>query len=233
MEQAKTRFDNTVFWDADALSELSNLGLTLGDLAIPLHRALAASANTTPNHPRTFKGTMFWAEAVVGLREQLKSKGFEPKTVNNVEFCLNDKIAIYVCSGDEHAGIPNGNPTSKMKKGEFTISLMELQFNPSPWQYSFEKIDPQYSFDFVLPTNEKINSSLNREVWFLLHHIERTEDSITIKAELSKPETYGQNGKVNSFSKRIILDLSDKMLISPSEIEDNFTPDITIEIGRK
>lgn len=230
-------FANTVVFSEPVSVDfhLASLGLTQADLISALKKGLSGRYSTTANHPATMRGQYFYGEGVSGLREALAVKGFKKLSPSNVEFTLDDKIAIYFCRGCEQTGLTAGKPESRLKKGDFTRGIMGLIHSNNPSQAPLPFESPQldlgldYSDDGSVPL---LPNDLGLDLWFLLYDLYKigNDGQMGIRAELSRPISYNDKGIINGFSTRLILNIETPELIIRSNEETEFTPDIEFDI---
>ncbi|MGL5218367.1 MAG: hypothetical protein ACRC8G_02545 [Plesiomonas shigelloides] len=210
-----------------------HVGLSQVDLKLILERGLSGLYSTTINHPAISRGAYFYGEAVSAAREILAPKGFQRRSIRNIEFAVNERSAIYVCRGCEQTGLVEGRPESRYPKGEFTREFMGLIYDNYPGQGRLVLDDNQISFDLPEMDVEPIlPNQLGLDLWFLLYSLDRDADSsrCTIKAELSRPASFNNKGIVNSFSTRLILNMSEPDYMSHGNDVPQFTPDIDLDI---
>jgi len=200
-------------------SSLEALNLTESILKEALFRGLSARRTMTENNPLTSKGQYFYSEAVRALRELLATNGYEKISVRNVELCINKEIgvAIYLCGGCSQTGLANGYPQSIYSKGDFLLDLFGLHRHESP------NLD---LFHELLPTINNQNN-LKCDIWFLLHHIDKNDNSI--RAELCKAKSHDNRGFVTGFDldNRIIIDMTTQLVIPK---EPDFSPEVDFDI---
>ncbi|BBC40494.1 hypothetical protein PDPE_1-01334 [Photobacterium damselae subsp. piscicida] len=199
---------------------LKSLKLTESTLIEALTRGLSARRSMTSNNPATSGGQYFYSETTRALRELLSPQGYKRESIRNVELTVNEElgVAIYLCGGCDQTGLENGRPQSSYDKGDFTLELFGLHQHETP------NLD---LFPDLLPTRRTQNS-LKCEIWFLVHHIDKVDNSI--RAELSRPVSFNSKGYVTGFDleNRIIIDM-DKLVTFDSKVDFNDEIDINIE----
>lgn len=210
----------------DVESQLQSLAnLSLQDFQQIIQTANFARSDETANSTKTYAGTNFYQILVKTIRDTLATKGFTPHSHRNIELALNEQIAIAVCKGDEDTSNPNQQPRSHRKKGDVTLNLFGLNQDNNPQQ---EKLFPDT--EKLHTSGGKLQLTLDgkeRDVWVLFHYSERISDGeYRVKAELSQPATYDNNGYINSFAKRIILDFGHEQF-------DNAAPEFTDNVDFK
>lgn len=230
-------FANTVVFSEPVSVDLhlASLGLTQADLISALKKGLSGRYSTTPNHPATMRGQYFYGEGVSGLREALVLKGFKKLSPRNVEFTVNDEIAIYFCRGCEQTGLAAGKPESRLKKGDFTREIMGLIRSNNPNQAPLPFESPQMDLGLDCSDDGSISllpNDLGLDLWFLLYELYKTGDDgqMGIRAELSRPVSYNDKGIINGFSTRLILNIENPETSIRSNEETEFTADIDIDI---
>ncbi|CDH33762.1 hypothetical protein [Xenorhabdus bovienii] len=213
-------------------TRLAALGLTQEDLNEILQRAMSFRLSTTKNNAVTAGGTLFYHGAIRAIRDVLSKKGFKRLPLSNVELTANDRIAIYICSGNDQTGLANAYPESRTKKGEFTRKILGLSYASNPTAYSFEFQNKQIDLDFSSHDNdEALSTQLGLDVWCLLHYVYQIDEyQWGMRAEFSQPTTYNQKNVVNGFSTRLILNTAPTDPVIKQDNEPQFTQDIEIDI---
>lgn len=176
---------------------------------------------TTPNHPLTTKGHDFYSESIVSSRELLKTFGFTPWSKSNVELIINEEkgVAIYCCRGCDQTGLPECRPSTLRPRGDFTVELLGLQ-----------EIKNAPNLDLFPKT--RTTSPLDLDVWILLSYVELSNETPTVRVELSKPKSH-HRGVINDFETRIILDTTTRDLVQEISHEESFSPDIDFDLPEK
>jgi len=204
---------------SDARRRLGELGLDSETLLDVARRGMAAAANCTPNHPAVLPGILGWGETVCALRDCLIPQGWRRLDEGNLPLTVNEAetVAVTVATGDEDTGRPEGNPCTKSKKGPrvaIAIAINQLQL-------------------FPFPVHLRPDDVSGRATWLLLIH--RDQAARELRAELSRPVNIGQDGRVDSWSERILLGATpfdEKFNASPAS-PDTPSPDIVVEIKRR
>lgn len=209
---------------------LSHLDLTRDELGLILSKSLSYRLSVTSDDARNAGGTRFYQEAIRSARDILKHKGFKSLYKQGLELTENGKVAIYVCSGNEHTGIVNAYPQSKNAKGRWTLDVLGLSLDNNLNQIQLDYEDNQIAFNF--PTIDEKNDKENElDIWCLLHYsYQVNEFQWEVKAELSKATTYNSKNFINGFSTRLILNTKPIDPITNLGIEPEFTPEIDIDI---
>tara|TARA_R110000823_G_C15950318_1_gene501619 strand:+ start:4690 stop:5397 length:708 start_codon:yes stop_codon:yes gene_type:complete len=210
--------------------QLQRLGkLTQEDFHQAISAANLSRADETAHSTKGYAGSTFYSNLIKQLRDILVVKSFKPHTHQNIELVLNDTVAIAVCKGDENTGKTTQDPHSARKKGGVTLALFGLSQDELPQQGKlFEKSDS-------LKINRgKLQLEIDgkeRDVWILMHYSQKIADGeYRVRAELSRPSTYDNKGRINSFSDRIMLDLMGLNIESQPNSETQFTDDIDFNI---
>jgi hypothetical protein len=199
--------------DVDA--RLAELGLERSLLSEALRQANLYRVRLTSHHPRLYRYQVMSGETVAALRDQLVPKGWSKSDDGNYELTINEEstIAIAVASGDDGTGNPNRIPSNKSPKGRHTAEAIEANRQAD-------------MFAELLPTPPLSEKSV--DTWILLHHVKADK----IEAELSRPSEIDEDGKIISWSERILLDAipldGEPLDIAPPQL-----PDIDISISRK
>lgn len=184
--------------------------------------AMSEHANTTSNDVATFRGYLISASVVRKLRDILAPIGFKKENIQNVELTALDNFAIHVARGDEQTGLKNGHPSSNRAKGDVSRQVLGLKVAHTNQFDMFEDHLPTYSNNHY-------------DLWVLLLFPEKDTngDLKKIRVELSKPLSISQNGVINSFFPRFIIDCEEQLIKDniADNIDDNFSDDIDIEIS--
>jgi hypothetical protein len=194
---------------------LAALGLTRQVLLEAVLAGLLARDACTPNDPPFLPGIYQWGRTVRVLREVLAPLGWSRSDEGN--FCTvvepEGRFAIAVASGCEQTGVVGREmPTTKCRKGPNTADAVHA----NEQLYLFRELAP-------VVTREP-----DRATWILLFH----NDAKEIRAELSLPNSIGEDGHINGWRDRIIIGSQlldgDKAPAAP-----DFGPDPTIDVRRK
>ncbi|MDX7989175.1 hypothetical protein FE392_17980 [Xenorhabdus sp. 12] len=213
-------------------AHLATLGLEQENLIEILRQAMSLRLSTTKNNAVTAGGTYFYQGAVRVTRDLLSKKGFKRLSLKNVELTVNDKVAIYICSGNDQTGLVNAYPESRTKKGKFTREILGLSYATNPTAYSFDYQNQQINLDFSSRDDDESSSiPLGLDVWCLLHYVYQVDEyQWGMRAEFSQPTTYNQKNVINGFSTRLILNTAPKDPVIKQDNEPQFTKDIEIDI---
>lgn len=199
-------------------SRLEQLGVTEVALREAIYQGHLQRTRLTLNHPRTFPGLVMWGEIVAALRDQLRHLDWIRQDVGSFPVTVNEalNLAIAVASGDEGTGNPYAHPSNRSKKGRNTVEAIEAN---RQMVLLFE--------EFMQEVKEDVEGN---QTWILMHHTDTTKGEI--RFELSLPADIGNDGKITSWSERILLgsiSFDDDLV----EILQPGGPDIDIEIRRK
>lgn len=194
---------------------LSNLGLTPAPLFEAVIAGLLARDACTANDPPFLPGIYQWGKTVRALREALAPLGWSRSDEGN--FCTvvepGGSFAIAVASGSEDTGRADGQmPTTKRRKGPSTADAVHANAQLD----LFEEFAPTVTTEPDLAT------------WFLLFY----GDTDEIRAELSLPNSIGDDGHIDGWRERILLGsrpLDDKIVPAAPD----FGPDPTIDVRRR
>ena len=194
---------------------LSSLGLTPALLFEAVIAGLLARDACTANDPPFLPGIYQWGKTVRALREALAPLGWSRSDEGN--FCTvvepGGSFAIAVASGSEETGRVGGEmPTTKRRKGPSTADAVHANAQ----LYLFEEFAPA------------VSPEPDRATWVLLFH----SDAAEIWAELSLPDSIGDDGHIDGWRERIILGsrpLDDEIV----PVAPDFGPDPTIDVRRR
>lgn len=185
---------------ADALAEL---GLTTEILIEAIIRGEIARDRCTANDPPCAPGFYAWSGTVRGLRDILLPQGWTRNDDDNYSRVVSpDKlIALAVVTGDDGTGNREVDPKTKYPKGPATQAAV----SSNQWSLNFGEDASDES------ANEDAETWIT---WMLLK--KRSGDSVL--AELSLPSSMTDDGQVESWQTRIILN---PIVIEPNiEVED-------------
>lgn len=221
------RQTQTITTPQDVESQLRSLAnLSLQDFVRIIQMANTARSDETANSAKSDAGLSFYLSLVKALRDELATKGFTPHSHRNIELALHDNIAIAVCKGDEGTGNLRQAPHSAYKKGPVTLKLLGLKQDNNPQQKKLFS-----DTEKLHVTGGKLQLTLDgkeRDVWVLVHYSEKNgPGDYQVQAELSQPATYDNQGRINSFVNRIILDFAQQQF---NNVAPEFNKDIDFKI---
>jgi hypothetical protein len=129
------------------------------------------------------------------LREGLLLKGWDRFNDRNLPLTVNQQtgIAIAASSGDECTGIAELAPRTRNPKGSATKDLADAN-----------AVQLGLFTDMGAPVKEMVEETAKWETWFLLSY--RDFQTGVVRSELSKPINIGDDGRVDGWDERIILD---------------------------
>lgn len=196
---------------------LDALGLTTELLRQAVAAGEMDRSSCTPNHPFFFAGLMGWGGTVKALRDNLAVIGWKGKTRRGVDLVLSpdDTTAIAVASADEWTGRLGGSPKTNSSKGSGTVAAIERNRSSQMWLAGFE------------PMEEAAPEP--GTTWYLLIHSAVDE----VRCELSLPTQMGDDGRIDSWAERIILEpvgAGTDLSILPGADDQ---PDVEVSISRK
>jgi hypothetical protein len=194
---------------------LAKLGLTRAPLLDVVKAGLLARETCTANDPPFFPGIFQWARTVRALREGLAPLGWPRSDEGN--FCTvvepAEQFAIAVASGCENTGrVTHETPTTRRRKGPNTVDAV----HNNAQLFLFPEFAPA------------VKMEATRATWVLLFYRDEKE----IRAELSLPDSIGDDGHINGWRERIILGaqpLDDDI----AQAAPDFGPDPTIDVRRR
>lgn len=177
-------------------AQLHALGLDEATIEAAVLRGFVARQSCTSFDPPSFPGTVQWAQTHRAVRELTVARDWTPDDTNNYSRVIspNREIAVTVATGDDHTGVRGAiEPRTKYPKGsettlavETNVHLEQLSLWPSP---SSIKQDLKQ-----LPARQVL--------WMLLIATGEHE----IRYELSRPKGQDEQGRVVSWSTRIIFE---------------------------
>jgi hypothetical protein len=174
----------------EVVSSLSALeGLTVEALRDALLAGETARDGCTANHPSNAPGFYAWSAGICSLREQLIAAGWSRVEEDGLPLIVSPSggIAIALETGDDGTGVADKIPKTKYTRGPATVAVVVRNKNQTEfWESDQEQV--------IVPNP-------TRQTWFLLRR--RTDE--TIFSELSLPDAIGADGRVESWTERIIL----------------------------
>lgn len=172
-------------------SRLKELALTESVLRLAVEQGQAQWANLTLNYPPMYRGVTPWASAIAVLREQKIPDGWERLDEGGQSLAVNSAgtIAVTAATGDRFTGIKDATPSTKSGKGPKT-------------QLAITQNTLAVSLFGDIRTAERKKADA-RITWILLFH--RDTDSSEIRCELSLPARMNDEGQVDEWVERIIL----------------------------
>lgn len=196
-------------------SALAALGLTVDPLMNAVMAGLLARDSCTENDPPFVPGIVQWSRTVRTLREETAPLGWSRSDEGN--FCTavepDGKFAIAAASGCENTGRLNLTPTTKRRKGPSTADAV----------YANAQLCLFTEFAPVTPS-----SNPDRVTWILLFYRDKAE----IRAELSLPDSIGDDGHIDGWRERIILGAR-PLDVEVMSVAPDFGPDPIIDVRRR
>jgi len=180
---------------SSAQVELYQLGLTEGLLRDAVLVGERARNGCTRLHPAPFPGLFAWAEMIRHLREQLIVERWRPVDDRNCPVIVNpsDTIVLTLMQGDDATGIGYRTPRTKSAKGPVAMDFIDRNRS----QLALFDLAPLTAADSAL-----VNKLPPQAVtWVLLTH----RNAVSVNLELSLPSEMDVEGRVVSWSRRIIL----------------------------
>jgi hypothetical protein len=177
----------------EAAARLHLLGLTAEGLRECAAVGLAGRKAATPFHPPSFPGYHQWAETHRALREKYVPMGWRPDDFGGFSTIVNleGTIAVTVATGTDRTGRPGyPEPTTKYPRGAMTHAAVET---------NIQLTIP--GFFVGAPDDEEETTRERRETWYLLTHVHHDE----LRIELSSPRHIGDDGRIDSWSERILI----------------------------
>jgi hypothetical protein len=207
---------------SDVESRLGELGLTILPLTDALKYGHVHRSACTPNDPPMMRGIVGWGKSTRALREMLAPYGWVRSDEGNFSITLNPDrtIAISIQTGDDGTGFADRNPSTKHPKGPATADAVGQNA-------------AQLSFDFPeLPRRIRPpqKTTSNCMTWLFLSSPGLNE----IRCELSLPKYINDDGHVEEWAERIILNPIplDHEPIVKGHSED-YAEDIIVPISRR
>jgi hypothetical protein len=171
----------------DALAEI---GLSFDVLRDAMLAGEIARDSCIANDPSNAAGFDAWARTVRALRERLTLAGWGRDDSDGLPTAIapTGDIAIVVATGDEATGDRDKTPKTKYSKGPATVAVVESNSRQG---------------DLFRTAVEGVGiPNRNLKTYFLLRR--RVDDFVF--SELSEPDSIGDDGRVEDWARRMILD---------------------------
>ena len=202
------------------VARLHDFGMKEEHVHEAVRRGLSARLSCDKLHPPGFPGIYQWAETHRGLRDVTARDGWKPNDDANFSTIVSDDgaTAITVATGNRFTGT-NGplQPTTKYPRGSQTQLAIEANRTLSLFDdpVEIEAAQPPPSW---------------RVTWVLLIRTDRTAGEV--RYELSRPEGRDADGRVNSWSERIVF--PPLKIFAPLTIDDDDlkTDEIDVPVDR-
>lgn len=200
-------------------SRLYQLGIKEETLREAIERGLDARKRCTDFHPPSAPGFYQWAETHVALRELLIPEGWKDDDAGGFSTVISPdgQLAITVATGDDRTGkegLPA--PETKYPRGPMTHSAIE----------SNQQLAMDLMGGIIFPEEEP---HPKHQTWILLLSTRHNE----VRMELSCPKAIGEDGRVDSWSERIILRPLDIEPTIPIPEDEADLPDIDVPVERR
>lgn len=172
-------------------TQLYALGLDEPTVEAVVVRGFVARQTCTAFDPPSYPGTVQWAQTHRALRETLTPRDWTPDDSHNYSRVVSPdhKTAVTVATGDEHTGKAGAvEPRTKYPKGSETKLAVEMNAQLTLWPTA----SPVIADEVPRP---------RQATWMLL--IATTEREV--RYELSRPKGQDEQGRVVSWSERIIF----------------------------
>jgi hypothetical protein len=185
-------------------ARLYALGLDEATVVEIVLYGLKARQGVSPLAPPIFAGTTQWAETIVGARLTLVPKGWSHDDSHNFSRTIspNGRVAIVVTTGDERTGIATAEPATRHSKGSETEAAVERNAQIPIPGLADTSLPPQC------------------ETWVLL----LCATDLEMRFELSRPKKQNADGRITSWSDRIIFPTIDLESL-PGRDEDDRNDD--------
>ncbi len=179
-------------------AKLHQLGLDEGTITDAVLRGFVARQSCTSFDPPSYPGTHQWAQTHRALRELTAPRDWTPDDSRNYSRVVSPdhSVAVTVATGDEHTGVRStsersvSEPRTKYQKGSETKTAVDT--NVSIDQLSLWPREDA-------PAGE---TTTLRDLWMLLIATDKHE----VRYELSRPNGQDAEGRVVSWSERIIFE---------------------------
>jgi hypothetical protein len=199
----------------EVVDRLAQLGLSADALREAVEMGEAARNSCTANDPAITPGFLAWARTTRGLRELLAPEDWRRSNEGGLETTVapDGNLALAVATGDDSTGRAGASPKTKYSKGPATVAAVEQN------QLSlFESLEP------IVPGP----APTDRVTWLLLI----ARGGREVRCELSLPAAIGDDGRVEVWAERIILEpvsRDPEPTVNPVDQE----PEIVVEVSRR
>ena len=202
----------------DVGNRLAQMGLTQDVLWSSVLEGYVARQTCTELDPPSFRGFTGWAVTTRALRKRLLGGGWEMSNSENYALTIlrERALAIAIATGDSETGVLGGNPRTNSEKGPKTLAAICVNREQIEL---FELEQRSASRDDDQPI----------QTWILLV----TFDGPTIRAELSLPNGWDEDGRISDWRERIILSGEDptNLPLRLPEPGPDFDVDVTRRVG--
>jgi hypothetical protein len=178
----------------ERVARLHELGLDEKTIETAVLRGFVARQTCTSFDPPSYPGTVQWAQTHRAMRELTAPLDWTPDDTRNFSRVVspNRAVAATVATGDEHTGVRGATePRTKYPKGsettlavETNVHLEQLSLWPSPTARTQDTVEAK-----------------QQVLWMLLIATGEHE----VRYELSRPKGQDEQGRVVSWSERIIF----------------------------
>jgi len=182
-------------------AKLHQLGLNEKTITDAVLRGIVARQSCTSFDPPSYPGTHQWAQTHRALRELTAPRDWTPDDTRNYSRVVSPDrtVAVTVATGDDHTGVcstperPVSEPRTKYPKGTETKTAVDTNV-------SIDQLSLWPREDSPTPETPKL-----QDLWILLIATDKHE----ARYELSRPNGQDTEGRVVSWSERIIFEAID------------------------
>jgi hypothetical protein len=202
----------------DVGNRLAQMGLTQEVLWSTVLEGYVARQTCTELDPPSFRGFTGWAVTTRALRKRLLAGGWEMSNSENYALTISREkaLAIAIATGDSETGVLGGNPRTNSEKGPKTLAAICV---------NREQLE-------LFERNERAASPQDDQplqTWILLV----TFEGPSIRAELSLPNGWDEDGRISDWRERIVLSGDDatNFPLRLPEPGPDFDVDVTRRVG--
>jgi hypothetical protein len=198
---------------ADVKARLAELDLDEETMRAAASLGELARASCTENDPSNLPGLLGWAKTVRALRDLSAPRGWRRNVHGQLETMVNGEgtVAVAVITGDGGVGRRQATPRTKYPRGAATVAAVERN---------------QLCFPFVKPA-PTAPPPTKLATWVLL--VEVVEDEIRL--EVSLPLELGDDGRVDEWNERILLQSVPRG--TPEGPPNEEEPDIDVPVTKR
>ena len=194
-------------------NRLTQLDLSSEAIRVAVAEGEQARASCSVNDPSIAPGFFAWARTTRGLRDHLAPLGWRKCDDGGLDTVLSKdgSVAIVVSTGSRETGIASGCPKTKSPKGprtEVAVCINQMclfvEYDSPPCQ----------------------DIPRGRITWFLLV----ARDGDEVRCELSLPAGIGEDGRVDEWQERIILEPVRSDTVPKVDRADD-QPDVGVDVA--
>lgn len=199
-------------------TRLHALGMSDSQLREAVGKGLDARMRCTAFHPPSSPGFYQWSEIIVALRETFVPLKWDPSDVGGFSTIISPdrQVAIAVAAGSDRTGRPGlPDPTTKYERGAMSHAAVSMNQQTGLDLQTGATIIPEIAGRKLV-------------TWWLLVNTRHDE----VRLELSCPAAIGVDGKIDTWSERILLEplsIEPTIAMLPADEPDPQPIDVHVE----